>query len=66
MKDIEYGLPKDKLFFKIADIKNLGLMSKEKAKLEIYAKRLQAIKNGRNWLIPRAKLIEYIETYMVQ
>jgi DNA-directed RNA polymerase specialized sigma subunit len=56
----EFGLPENKLFYTLSEIKNIGLMSVEKAKQLIYSKKLQGIKNGRNWRISRIELIRYL------
>lgn len=60
----EYGLPQDKLFFKLSEIKSIGLMSTERAKKELYRGKLHGIKNGRDWLIPREELVRYMNEEM--
>ena len=56
----DYGLPKDKLFFSLSEIKGTGLMSIEQAKQKLYAGDLKGVKNGAKWLITREELIRYI------
>ena len=60
MQETDFGLPKDKLFFKLSEIKQMGLMSTERAKQLLYKGELQGIKNGVMWLIPREELINMI------
>ncbi len=65
MESTDYGLPKDQLFFKVADVYNMGLMSREQCKLKLNSGKLKGIKNGQHWQIPRAELIRYINEDMV-
>ncbi len=60
----EFGLPTSKLFFKLSDIKEIGLMSIERAKQLLYKEELHGVKNGTMWLIPRAELLRYINEDM--
>ena len=60
----EFGLPTGKLFFKLSDVKEVGLMSIERAKQLLYKGELQGVKNGKMWLIPRAELLRYINEDM--
>ncbi len=57
----DFGLPKEKLFYKLSEIKDIGLMSVERAKQLLYSGELQGIKNGRNWRVPRAELLRIIQ-----
>ncbi len=56
----DFGLPKDKLFYTLTEIKNIGLMSTERAKQLIYKGEIQSVKNGRNHRISRVELIRYL------
>ncbi len=60
----DFGLPKEKLFYSLAEVKKIGLMSTERAKILIYAGKLKAIKNGIKWLVPRGELIRYLNEDM--
>ena len=67
MNDIQlqdFDLPRQQLFFKLSEIKAMGLMSIEQAKLLLYKGDLQGKKNGKMWLIPRAELLRYINENM--
>lgn len=64
MESQDFGLPANKLFFKLSDIKEMGLMSIERAKLLLYRGEMQGRKNGKMWLIPRAELLRYIKQDM--
>ena len=56
----DFGLPEGKLFFKLREIKQMGLMSTERAKILLYRGDLSGVKNGQMWLIPRAELLRLI------
>lgn len=56
----EYGLPKQKLFFKLSEISEMGFMSVVKAKKMLYDGEMCGVKNGRNWRIPRDELLRVI------
>ena len=56
----DFGLPKEKLFFKVSEVVKLGIMGDSQAKLLIHKKKLQATRNGRTWLIPRTGLLAYL------
>ena len=56
----DFELPKGKLFFKLSEIKETGLMSIERAKQLLYKGELQGVKNGKMWIIPRAELLRII------
>jgi len=62
----DFGLPKDKLFYKLSEIKAIGLMSVERAKQLLYNGELTGVKNGVMWLVPRDELIRYLNEDMVQ
>ena len=56
----DFGLPTDKLFYKLSEIRNIGLMSTERAKQLLYKGEMQGVKNGAMWLVPRAELLRII------
>jgi hypothetical protein len=60
MEQTDFGLPNNKLFFKLSEIKEMGLMSIERAKKLLYNGELQGVKNGKMWLVPRAELLRVI------
>lgn len=60
----DYGLPEEKLFFTLADIARIGLMSYERLKVLIKGGRIKALKNGKNYRIQRSELIRYIDEDM--
>ncbi len=64
MESTDY-LPRNQMFFKLSEIKELGLMSIEQAKKMLYAGKMKGIKNGKMWLVPRANLLKYINEEMV-
>lgn len=66
METTDFGLPRQQLFFKLSEIKEMGLMSIERAKQLLYKGELQGVKNGKMWLIPRAELLRYLNEDMVQ
>lgn len=56
----DFGLPTDKLFYKLSEIKSMGLMSVERAKQLLYTGAMQGVKNGKMWVIPRSELLRII------
>jgi len=64
MEKNDFGLPEDKLFYKLSELKKIGLMSVERAKKLLYSGELKGIKNGVKWLIPRVELIRYLNDEM--
>lgn len=56
----DFGLPKKQLFFKLSEIKEMGLMSPQRAKQLLYKGDLKGVKNGQTWTIPRAELLRII------
>lgn len=56
----DFGLPRKQLFFKLSEIKEIGLMSIERAKQLLYKGELEGVKNGKMWVIPRAELLRII------
>jgi len=56
----DFGLPTDKLFYKLSEIKAIGLMSTERAKQLLYKGEMKGVKNGVMWLVPRAELLRII------
>lgn len=56
----DFDLPRQQLFFKLSEIKEMGLMSVERAKQLLYKGELQGVKNGKHWAIPRAELLKLL------
>ena len=59
--NLDNYLPKGQYFFSLSAIKEIGLMSRERAKQLIHSGELAAVKNGQKWMVPRAELLRYIK-----
>jgi hypothetical protein len=56
----DFGLPAERLFFSLTEIERFGIMSRERAKNLLYAGKINGVKNGKKWIIPRAELLRYL------
>ena len=56
----DFGLPQQKLFFSLSEIKDMGFMSVEQSKQMLYKGTMNGVKNGTKWVIPKAELLRIL------
>jgi len=60
MKMYDFNLPKDVLLFKVSELSKLTSISVVQLKLLLTERKIAGTKNGRDWLVPRDSIIQYL------
>ncbi len=56
----DFNLPDDVLLFKVSELSKLTSISVVQMKLLLTKGIIKGTKNGRDWLVPRDAIIEYL------